>query len=283
MRCCIFGAHRDAYEWGDQLDQHARILTAVLLILSTLASSPAKGSHQENNQKLSASEEQEVREFARRFAARVEKTRDLGPYLNSPPASNFFYRAITDPDDSVGIVDKDVVSKVGSYQLRRFYIALWNVAYLSEAYVYGRFLVQKTSVRDLLPRQQYPAHVVRFMKRNPTVRRWWKDVDSSDSEKRVTTVAQFYSLLNTYHEAAILMREYFRRHPPESTAIYKQNLTYLGHFLNEIAVDTCGNEKDCAGLPLRTQIIIVNLPAMQLILVRLDGRLQVLLVGLHSD
>lgn len=143
--------------------------------------------------------------------------------------------------------------------------------------------MQKTSVRDLLPRQQYPAHVVRFMQRNPTLKRWWKNDDSSDSEKRVTTVAQFYSLLKTYNEAAILMREYFRRHPPESTSIYKQNLTYLGPFLNEIAVDTCDSERDCAGLPLRTQTIRVNLPVLQLFLVRLDGRLQVLLVGLHSD
>lgn len=281
--CCISGAHRDAYEWSEQLDQHARVLTAVLLILSTFASSPANGSQKENNQELSASEEQEAREFARRFATRVEKTRDLGPYFNNPPASNFFYRAIADPDDSDGLVDKDVVSKVSSNQLRRFYIALWNVAYLSQAYVYGRFLLQKTSVRDLAPRQQYPAHVVRFIERNPTVRRWWKNIDSSDSENRVTTVAQFYSLLNTYHEAAILMRAYFRRHPPESTAIYKQNLIYLGPFLNEIAVDTCNNEKDCAGLPLRTQTIRVNLPVLQLFLVRLDGRLQVLLVGLHGD
>jgi hypothetical protein len=257
------------------------MLASVLLILSILASIPVNGSHQENNQKLSATEEQEVREFARRLAARVEKTRDLSPYLNNPPASNLFYRAIT--DDSVGIVDKDVVSKVGSDQLRRFYIALCNIAYLSESYIYGRFLLQKTSVRDLLPRQQYPAHVVRFMKRNPTIKRWWKNVDSSDSEERVTTMVQFYSVLNTYNEAAILMRAYFRRHPPESTATYKQNLTYLGPFLNEIAVDTCDSERGCAGLPLRTQTIKVNLPVMQLVLVRLDGRLQVLLVGLHND
>ena len=263
--------------------QHRLTLPALLLILSTLAPIPLNGSHQENDQKLSATEEQEVREFARRFAADLEKTRDLTPYLNKPPASNFFYKAITDPDDSVGIVDKDVASKVGSYQLRHFYIALWNIAYLSESYIYCRFLLQKTSVRDLSPQQQYPGHVLKLMKRNPTLRKWWRNIDSSFSENRVTTVAQFYSLLNTFNEAANLMRTYFRRHPPESTAIYKQNLTYLGPFLNEIAVDTCNSEHDCAGLPLRTKTIRVNLPVVKLVLVRLDGRLQVLLVGLHDD
>ena len=258
-------------------------LPALLLILSTLAPTPLNGSHQANDQELTATEKQEVREFAKRFAARLEKTRDLTPYLNKPPASNFLDKVIADPDDSVGMVDKDVVSKVGSYQLRQFYIALWNIAFLSESYIYSRFLLQKTSVTDLSPQQQYPAHVFRFMKRNPTIRKWWKNVDSSDSEIRVTTVAQFYSLLSTYNEAATLMRTYFRRHPPEGTAIYKQNLTYLEPFLNEIAVETCDSEQDCAGLPLRTKTIILNLPLVKLFLVQLNGRLQVLCVGLHDD
>lgn len=87
MRCCFFGAHRDACERSDQ-------------------------SHGPR-----ASEEQEVREFARRFAVRVEKTRDLGPYLNSPPASNFSKEPSRIQTILVGIVDKDVVSKVGTYQL----------------------------------------------------------------------------------------------------------------------------------------------------------------------
>jgi len=255
----------------------------LLLILSTLASIPVNGSHQENNQKLSASEEQEVREFARRLEAHVEKTRDLGSYLNNPHASDFFYRAITDPDDSVGIVDKEVISKVGSDQLRRFYIAMWNIAYLSDSYIYGRFLFQKTAVRDLLPQQQYPAHVVRFLEQNPTVKKWWQSVDSSDSEKRLTTVAQFYSILSTYQHANALMRAYFKRHPPERMAIYKQNLNHLVHFLNEIGVDTCGSKQACAGLPLGKQIIRASRPVVQVSLVRLNGRLQVLLIGLHND
>lgn len=71
------------------------------------------------------------------------------------------------------------------------------------------------------------------------------------------------------------------RYRERIVSIYKQNLTYLRAFLNEITVDTC--EQDCVGLPLGTQIIKVNLPVLQLLLVRLNGRLQVLLVGLHDD
>lgn len=257
-----------------------RVLAALLFILFT--SVPGL-SVQENNPKLSVKEEQEVRDFARRVAANIEKTRDLTGYLNKPPASNFFYKAIADPNDSVGIVDKNVARKVGSHELRRFYIVLWNLAYLSESYVFSRFLLEKTAVRDLLPQQQYPVHVVRFLEQNPIVKRWWKTVDSSDSEKQITTVVQFYSILNAFHGATVLMRAYFRRHPPERMAIYKQNLTYLGPFLNDIGVGTCDSKQNCAGLPVGTQTIKVNLPVLQLSLVRLNGRLQVLLIGLHDD
>src|SRR5690242_13704207 len=95
-----------------------RVPAALLLILFASTLSLAV---QENNQKLSRNEEQEVREFARRVAADIEKTRDLSHYLNKPPASNFFYKAIADPNDSVGMVDKNVARKVGSHEVRRFY------------------------------------------------------------------------------------------------------------------------------------------------------------------
>jgi len=260
-----------------------RLLAALLLILSTSVAGFTNVSVQENSQELSVMEEQEVREFARRVAANLEKTRDLSRYLNKPPAKDFFNKAIADPDDSDEMVDKNVARKVGSHELQRFYIVLWNIAYLSDSYVFSRFLVEKTAVRDLLPQQRYPDHVVRFLGRNPTVKTWWKTDESSDSEKQIRTVVQFYSVLNTYQEATVLMRAYFKRRPPERTAIYKQNVTYLRPFLNEISVDTCKSEQNCAGLPLGTRTIRTNLPVLQLSLVRLNGRLQVLLIGLHND
>lgn len=255
-----------------------RVLAALLLILSTSVPGLTNIPVQENDQNLSVTEEQEVREFAGRVAANLEKTRDLSRYLNKSPARKIFNKTIADPDDS--LVDKNVARKVGSHELRRFYIVLWNLAYLSESYVFSRFLFEKTAVRDLSPQQKYPDHVVRFMEQNPSVKKWWKNVDSSDSENHITTVVQFYSILDTFQHATVLMRAYFKQHPPERTAIYKQNLTHLRNFLNEITVDTCAN---CAGLPSRTRIIRANLPVLQLTLVKLNGRLQVLFIGLHSD
>ena len=119
-----------------------RVVAALLLILITSAAGIANRSVQDINPKLSAREEREVREFARRVAANIKKTRDLSPYLNTPPASNLFYKVIADPDDSAGLVDKDVARKVGSHELQRFYIVLWNLTYLSDSYVFSRFLIE---------------------------------------------------------------------------------------------------------------------------------------------
>jgi hypothetical protein len=77
-----------------------RVLAALLLIVSVSASSLANIPTQENDQKLSVKEEQEVREFARRVAANVERTRDITSYLKKPPASDLFDKAIADPKRS---------------------------------------------------------------------------------------------------------------------------------------------------------------------------------------
>ena len=90
-------------------------------------------------------------------------------------------------------------------------------------------------------------------------------------------------MLRTFEDAAAVMREYFRNHPPEQTSIYKQNLRYLEPFLKTIDLDRCSSEKFCVGLPLHTLNIRVHLPVLNLVLVRLRGRLQVLMIGLVDD
>jgi len=257
-----------------------RVPAALVSVLFTLTPGLANVSSQQNDQALSANEERQVREFARRVAANLEKTRDLTPYLDKQPARDFLYQAAGDLEDA-GLVDKDVTRKLGDDEMRRFCLAMWNIAYLSETYIYSRFLLQ-TGVRDLSLEKQYPTHVVKFMQRNPTIKKFRGD-DSWDSEERVSSVTQFHALVNTFEQAAVLMRAYFRKHPPERSATYKQNLKYLRPLLKQIRVDTCESGHDCAGLPLGSQTITVNLPVLQLLLLRQNGRLQVLLIGLHDD
>ena len=172
-----------------------KFLATLLLFLTTLVPVHTSTSKQTDEEKLSPTEEEEVRQFVNPFAATINKTRDLTPYLNRPPASNFLDRVLHDPNDPVGLVDYNLASKIGKYQLRKFHIVLWNLAYLSDLYIYSKFHLQKTAVRDLSPEQQYPPNVVESMKRDSLVNRWWRTKDLSDSETVVRTVGEFRSML----------------------------------------------------------------------------------------
>jgi hypothetical protein len=238
---------------------------------------------QATDEKLSASEEREIREFARRFSEQLQVTRNLTPFLNKPLASTMWDKVLTDTDDPIGLIKRDVALKVSRNELRQFYLAMLNIGYLSDLYIYSKFSLEKTRIRDLPPEQQYPSNVFRLMKSNPTLAKWWKESDSDEPEKIVESVGQLRSLVDTWQRAAVLMRQYFRKHPPERTAKYQKNLSYLASYLKEIRVDTCDSEENCAGLPLNTQTINVNLPVLVLMLARINGRLEILMVGVSGD
>jgi hypothetical protein len=260
-----------------------RIIITLLLILSMTPIVAGDSLCQTTDEKLSANEEREVREFARRFSERLQITRDLAPFLNQPLASTMLDRVLADTDNPVALVKRDVALKVGRTELRQFYIAMSNIGYLSDLYLYGKFSLEKTRIRDLSPNKQYPPRVARLMKSNPIIAKWWKESDSSELEKIVESVGQLRSLVDIWQKAAALMRKYFRKHPPEQTVKYQKNLAYLAPYLKEIRIDTCDNEKVCAGLPLHTQSININLPVLQLMLARINGRLEILTVGISDD
>jgi len=257
-----------------------KFLATLILLFSAVSSVAAI---QSDDEKLTPNEEQEIKSFVKQFAATIKKTRDLTPFVNTTPASDLMDKVLHDPNDSVGLIDYTLGSRVGRYQLRRFNIAMLNLGYLSELYVYTRFLVKETPIRDLRPAQQYPPNVIRTMKRNALINKWWATKDLDDSDAVLTTVAQFRSMLRTFEQAAALMRVYFRNHPPEQAAVYKRNLIDLEPFLKEIAVERCSTEQSCAGLPLHTQEIKLKLHVLDLSLVRLNGQLKFLMIGVGHD
>lgn len=260
-----------------------RIIFILLLFIPTTFTVFGNSSCQVVGDKLSASEEREVREFAERFGDQIKVTRNLAPFINQPVASSMLDRVLRDADD-IGLVSRDVALKVSKYELRQYYIAMVNVAYLSDLYTYSKFSIETTNVRDLPLEQQYPSNVFRLMKSNPTIAKWWNQSESDGSEKIVESVEQLRSIKNTWQRAAALMRQYFRKHQPERNANYQKNLLYLAAHLKRITVDEpCNSEESCVGLPLNTQTINVNLPALKLILVRISGRLEILTIGIQGD
>jgi len=121
------------------------------------------------------------------------------------------------------------------------------------------------------------------MKRNPILSKWGEENDSDSSRQIAKSIEQLRGLTSTYQRAATLMRARFKGHPPEQTRQYRRNIAYLSKHLGVVRVSTCNREKDCLGLPLHTKTITVNIPALTLMLARIDGQLKILVIGKIDD
>lgn len=192
-------------------------------------------------------------------------------------------RVILDKENSLPLVSSDLISPANLGELRKFWMATSNLAYLSELYVYTKFDVTAIRTYELPRAQQYPSAVAPLMKRNPILSRWWKKSSSDFSDPEAKTIEQLRDLTNTFQSAAKLMRAHFKTHPPERTARYKKNMALLSDYLKVISVDACDTEQDCAGLPLHTKTITVNISILTLMLGKVDGRLRILVVGIIDD
>ncbi len=254
-------------------------LIALLLISSTTLTVLGRPPSQTPQTKLSPGESQEVEQFVWAFNKRLRRTRDLTPFLTEPLAGKMIDRLFQEKENSPPLVSQELISERNLSELRKFWIATSNLAYLSELYVYTKLSVNGVRIYELPHRQQYPPNVARLMKRNPILSKWWEESDSDSSRQVAKTIEQVRSLTTTFQEAASLMRARFKAHPPEQTHQYRQNIVYLSKYLKVVNVDTCKSEKDCAGLPLHTRTITVNIPALTLVLVRMDGQLKILVIG----
>lgn len=259
-----------------------RALIVLLLVFSTTLIALGKRPSQTPEDQLSPGESREVEQFVREFNKRLRLTRDLAPLQTEPLASEMLDRVLLDKDDSIP-VSKDLISRSNLRELRQFWIATLNLAYLSDLYIYTRMSVNGVRTYELPPAQQYPPNVARTMKRNPMLSKWWKAYDSDWSDQRVKTIEQVRSLTSTYQKAASLMRARFKAHPLEQTHQYRKNIVYLSKYLRVVRVKTCDKEKDCYGLPLHTKIITVNVPALTLMLAWMDGQLKILVIGKIDD
>jgi len=261
-----------------------RVLTAGLLVASIALTVAAAPISQTPGDQLSPRESEEVDQFVRGFNKRIARTHDLTPFLTEPLASKLLDKVLLDKDDVILPIDHRLVSQRNLFELRHFWIAMSNLAYLSDLYVYTRMSVNGVRTYELPPSKQYPRPVLRRLKRDSIMANWWRHRDSnSSSDKVVESIVQLRQLRRTFERAVILMRAYFRTHPPEHNSKYQQNLADLSRYLKVVNVSECDSKPDCAILPFHTKTVTVNVPVLTLMLAWIDGKLTVLTVGMVDD
>jgi hypothetical protein len=248
-----------------------RVLS-LLLILAWLLSPPI-AICQSPDEKLAPADKAEVMRLAESFSAQIHRTRDLTPYLKTPAATSIAKAWFEDSD----LISHDLVPRMRPDDLQRFYFSLTNIAYLSQLYIYTQVYLKNMGVRDVPRGKQYPSNVVRFLKNNPTTRAWSAPDEFSEP---MSTALQVRNLTRTFERASTMMRYYFRAHPPERTRMYRKNLAWIQPQLKRIKVESCDSKNNCLGYPAHSQFIVVELPVLELHLVRANGKLDILVIGL---
>jgi hypothetical protein len=245
-----------------------RLLLSTLVLLS--ASSATTALPQE---KLSAADEQEVRSLVTSFDRHILRTRDLTPYLNTPGANVMVNEWSGDND----LLSPDLLAKAKPDELRRFFIAMTNLSYLSTLYIYSRVYVKTGGFREVPPRQQYPVAVFRLLRRNPIVSDWWA---ADRLSKPMTSAQQLRVLTSTFEMATAMLRRYVKSHPPERTRMYRRNLAWLEPLLKAPEIETCETTEKCAPYPVHSQFVSVQLPVVVVVLVRTNGKFEITAIGL---
>jgi hypothetical protein len=248
-----------------------RLVSSLLLLVWLWPAAISAG--QTPDDKLAPADEAEVKRFAQSFSAQIQRTRDLAPYLKGPTATRIAKSWFEDSD----LISHDLVPKMRTDDLQRFDISMTNIAYLSQLYIYTRVYLKKMGVRDVPFGKQYPPAVVQFLKKNRMMRDWRSPNKFSGPMK---TVAQVRDLTHSFERASTMMRNYFRVHPPELTRMYLRNLAWIQPQLKDFKVESCDSQDKCLGYPVHSQFIVVELPVLELHIVRANGKLDILVIGL---
>jgi hypothetical protein len=265
----------------EELGMFSRLLLAV----SIMASAVGISFGQATGDAPQSGDEREVREFATKVDNQLRATRDLTPFLSGRLATVLISSVATEDEPPFGIIKHDVALRANANDLKQFYIAMLNVAYLSDLYLYSKISIKKTRIRELPIKDQYPPNVYRLIKSDPFLSKTWHENSEQDSsDNMIRSVRALRHLTAAMQKAANLMRRSFLRHPPEESVQYRENIAYLEPYLKKIRIDeACDSAKSCGPFPLHTQTAFVRLPVVQLMIARINGKLEIVTVGLSID
>lgn len=260
-----------------------RALISLLVVPSMVLAVIGRPISQSQSIKLSADESKQVKQFVRAFTRRIRHSRDLEPFLTEPPASDVIDKILLDKENCLPAVSATLIAQANLRDLRQFWIATTNLAYLSELYVYATMSVKGVRTYELPLEKQYPPSIVRMLKRDPLIVKLLRASDANTSDDFIQEAAQLRELTKALDQAGVLMRRYFRTQPPEQTREYSRNIAYFSRYSNVLTALSCDTEAECPGLPLHTRTVTVKVAVLTLMLGWVNGELKILAIGIIDD
>jgi hypothetical protein len=214
---------------------------------------------------------QNAAKYAYRFAQQLEQTKDFAPLMDEFFVQDFLSGYLNDKRTNWFLnLDRDTAAKLTRRDLRRFYLASMNAAYLSSLYL----ISQAPLDSDEMPVSErlVPPDVRRMIRNHPYTTKYKRNEDNYDFlVEKIGDVERLRIYTDLLERLVVLMRKHVIRVDAEHSRAYKEMLKDWE--LYEPKARSC--RRDCLGLPTGTRVFDVNVPIFQLQLAEIGGTLKV--------
>jgi hypothetical protein len=252
----------------------------VLLILLFLPANLYSATAGQGRLQTSAGQDDDTREaraLAVEFMRRIQQTRDLAS-LRDLYVDDFMAR-ISNSNESVPDVgffvslSQELMTNLSARDWERYYFAQTNLRYFMVLHLAGSYSPAQISAMEKgegAGVNLFPPDVLAVLEDTPFLTR------DSTSTRYVETLTQFHSLVEVLEKAGTMMRERFRKHPPEQSKSYRANVG--DQALAQPKPDLSIDDRERNGFPPGTHFFhVVSKPSLfELTLVKTDLGVKIL-------
>lgn len=246
-------------------------LMGFLLVINAVAQSrvPSSQNVQEVKDDLGV-----VKGVAERVADELDHNVSFGPLIERYFVDDFLSRFEMERDGfPTPALRSGIASQISLESRFRYYEMSLTLYYLMMQYQFGR----DQTVDD--PDRAVPSDVRRVFAKNKML------LDSSDSanENQPKNERELLKVVGSIEEAVVLMRKALKHRNPKEAETYKESLAklYKGKTFFKPWQSKC--DKVCYGFPVGSTLFRVNIPFLQLLLVKVDGRVKVLSIAPYLE
>jgi hypothetical protein len=252
-----------------------RAIVVKAFIIPTLLLLANTSFAQITTERISAEEMREARRIAQSFSRRLQQTKDITPLIDDYFAKDFLDGYLQGSEQNWFVfLDRDFAPQLTRAELRRYLIAELNWFYLCELYLFSKYASSADGL-DLPLGKMYPPDVLKVFLSDPLLKHAIDTKDSDAPDYLVSNADRFRTFVGNLERAARLLRKHTTRLNAGRTKQYRETLSdwKTRYHLYEPWLTSC--DEQCLALPNDTELVLVNIPSVQLQFARVQGQMKI--------
>ncbi|MBS1795777.1 MAG: hypothetical protein JSS81_18120 [Acidobacteria bacterium] len=249
-----------------------KLFSVATLIVTLFAVVSSVFSQAKPTTQITEREKKEARIVAKTFAKQFLKEKDISALLRTFFVENFLEHFEKDEKGfPLASFKPEIVSKISKEDRLRFYIVFINSYYLNSLYISKK---TTSELENMNLKDYFPPEVSKIIESNPQI---FESISPRDKDEYlVENPDDLKKTLPALEEFVKLMQQYFKKNPIEQNKNYQKNISILNKRNSTFKpwLSICDNS--CYGYPTGTRLIMVNIPFLQLLLVKEMNYLKIL-------